>query len=635
MSSALITDPLDVDAILGGAGEPLAELLRRQPAEAMPLATAFHQAWSEQSALHEDLQAACAPLFAALAALDPALWAAAPAHAAWRVLAAVQLGGAGYQPELGRAGEKILAELVAAAALAQGGDWSGAAAALEGWWTQEQQRLGRLEQRLIDTERGQLRSRRAQLMAARLLNQTMAGRHFAREVSDYLQREWFQELQWAALQFGGDSEEWRRRAQLTQRLVDSLQPAGADEVARQELYALIPEVGSELAAVLGERAHDRALLEQQLALIESQHLLLLRGREPLAAPFQLIANDDPWLSTTIVSASLMQRVAALEPGNWFRMRDSDVEQRIKLALKLDDSTQLLFVNRLGVKARQQSFEEFAYLLSVGAALQMPAPDIARQVLRALLVGLAQRSVDDQHARAEAQRLVDVEARLRVEARAKAMAEARALAEAQARAEAEEAAQRALEERAAQEALERQQREEQEREQQRLLEQQRVEEQRQLEELQAQQRLRELEEQQRRERDERERQEKLEQAQRTEREAQARAVEQPPPVARPAVVDEQKLRAARREAGLLPIGSWIELRDAAGVTRRLKLAVKLSSSGKLILVDRDGVRQAEYERDAFAELLMDGSAQILNQGPRFEDTLAKVVDSMRRDRAPRE
>jgi hypothetical protein len=113
------------------------------------------------------------------------------------------------------------------------------------------------------------------------------------------------------------------------------------------------------------------------------------------------------------------------------------------------------------------------------------------------------------------------------------------------------------------------------------------------------------------------------------------VESEAPARSPAPGDDQKLRAARREAGLLPLGSWIELLDTAGTPQRLKVAVKLPSSGKLILVDRNGVRQAEFDGDAFAGLLFEGRARILNQGPKFEDTLAKVVDSMRRDRAPRE
>lgn len=628
MSSALNPDPFDIDAILAGASEQLAELLRCQLMTAPPLAAAFWSSWRERSELHAALLAACEPLFAALETLDPVHWAAAPEHDVWRVLALVQHSGIGYQPELGRAGEKILLELDNAARQAAADGWAAAAAVLEAWWTQEQQRLGRLEQRLVDTERGQLRSRRAQQVAARLLNQNMAGRSFAREVVEYLQREWFQELQWALLQFGADSEQWQRRAQLTERLVDSLQPPGDDDEARQALYALIPDVGVELAALLGERAHDRNILEQQLALIEAQHLLLLRGLAPVAADFQLIANNDPWLSTTTISASLLQRVTVLEPGNWFALRDGAGELRIKLALKLDDSTQLLFVNRLGVKALQKSFEEFAYLLSVGAAQQLPAPDCARAGLREVLAQMVRNSFDDQKARAEERRLAETEARLRNEAKAKALAEARMLEEAQAAADArvraeEEAAQRAREERAAEEA----------RRQQEEAELQRQE--------QAQQ---EYNQQQHARQQEAERQAAApEVAAPVESIAPAEPAQiVPAPSARPAAparppspADEQRLRAARREAGLLPLGSWVELLDATGAAQRLKVAVKLPSSGKLILVDRDGVRQAELDRDIFANLLFEERARILNQGPKFEDTLAKVVDSMRRDRAPRE
>lgn len=632
MSSAATPDPFDIQAILAGAEAPLTELLLLHPAESLRLPDDFYAGWRQRSLLHDDVVAACRPLFVELRQLDVARWAADPAHSVWRVLRCVQIGAAGYQPELGRAGEKLLADLTGAVGQVRSGGWSAVADALEKWWSQEQQRLNRLEQRLIDTELGQLRSRRAQQVAARLLNQTMAGRRFAREIVDYLHGEWFQELQWALLQFGVDSEQWRRRAQLTERLVESLQPPEeGDDDARQQLYALIPEVGAELAALLGERAHDRSLLDRQLATIEAQHIQLLRGNTTPAADFQLIANDDPWLSSTTVSASLLQRVAALEPGDWFVLRDVDEGLRVKLALKLDDIAQLLFVNRLGVKVQQKSFEEFAYQLSVGAAVRLPDPDCARNALRALLADMARRSLAERED-AAARQQAEHEARLRNEAKAKAIAEARALAEAQARAEAEQVA---LREAAEREALAEARRVEQERERQLQEEQQRAQEQRGLEERVQAEALhrRQLEEEQRllQERRRNEEREREEQAPRRAPEAACA----PRQVDAVAVPDEQRLRAARREAGLLPIGSWLELRAADGTFKRLKVAVKLPSSGKLILVDRDGVRQAELDRDALALLLCDGAARLLNQGPRFEDTLAKVVDSMRRDRAPKE
>ncbi len=579
MPDVLPASPFDIDAILAGGAAPLRDLLQRalpHGAKASSLAKFFWATWQQRSGLHEQLLAACEPLRSALVALDPCDWAAAPQHPLWRILALLQHSGIGYQPELARAGEKILVELGVAVALLQSADWSATLQALEHWWEQEQQRLNRLEQRLIDSGRGQMRSRRAHEVAARLLNQTMAGKQFTRAIVDYLQREWLQELQWALLQFGADSEQWQRRVSLTGRLIESLQPPTGSAEAQQHLYVLIPDISAELAALLGERAHDRAVLEQQLALIEAQHLALLRGQPLPGVDFQLIANDDPWLSTsTSISASLLQRVTALTPGSWFLWRDSDAALRIKLALKMDDSTQLLFVNRLGVKARQQSFEEFAYLLSVGAVTPLPNVDCARTVLRTALELLVQRGVAQQHEHAAAKRQADDEARRQLEAKAKAIAEAKRLAAAQAQAVAE--------------ALRR-------------------------EHEDAELRCRESQQ-------------------------------------RDSAAAEQRLREARQSAASISIGSWVELRvadstidgvvsaaadgAASGSTQRLKVAVKLPASGKLILVDRNGVRRAEFERDEFAAKLLDGSVQILHQGPKFEDTLARVVDSMRRDRAPKE
>jgi hypothetical protein len=386
-------------------------------------------------------------------------------------------------------------------------------------------------------------------------------------VAAFLLGEWYQELQWYLLQFSDKSLQWEQCAALTAKLVASLQPPDDDADARQALYAIIPEVGPQLRELLSARAHDQQQLEQQVALIEQQHLLLLRGKTPIYAPFDLIANNDPWLSSsTTISSDLLARVDELTPGQWFLQRDPPLENHIKLVLKMDDTMQLLFVNRLGVKALQQSFEEFAYLLATSTVTALPGAPIAAQLLRQLLQQLIRHHAEQHRVReealAQARQRTDAEARRRVEAKAKAIAEAKALAEAEAIAQANAAAQ-------AQEAA-----------------------------------------QQARQQELARRQEALQQQQRGD--------------------SDQRLRAARQQAALLAIGSWVELHDELGQSQRLKLAVKLPSTGKLIFVDREGIRRAEMVNDQFAARLLDGSASILSQGPQFEDTLAKVVGGMRRD-----
>lgn len=561
-----------IDALLSGHAEMPNDLLGLAlPGDAAhadaALAALFWSKWQRQSGLHDDFLAALKPLTQALALVPAAQWIRSDQHPLWRLLELLQCSGAGYQPELGRAGEKLLSDLQPLWAALDGGDWSAALLTAETQWQQEQNRLQRLEQRLIASERGQLRNRRAQQQAARVLNRALAGKQLSAAMLAYMQDVWYRELQWSLLQFGEDSAEWQRRADLTARLVDSLQDPGGDSEQRQRLYSSIPDISAELRAMLSEHAPEQAVLEQQLALIEAHHLALLKGRSLPAAHCTLIANDDPWAdATTTVSRDLLQRVAMLELGTWFLLRDGDSESRIKLVLKMDDTAQLLFLNRVGVKALQKSFDEFAYLLALDAVAPLPAANHARVALRQLLVQLLQRGVQRQHARTE-EEYREREARLRAaeEAQRRRAAKEKAIAEAAALVAAQEQA--------------------------------------------------------------------VVQAQ-VEAEQRARAQEQE---RRRAVLQEQsgdaeqRSRNAWQSATLLAIGSWIELRDEVGGAQRLKLAVKLPSSGKLIFVDREGVRRAELDRDVFAAKLVEGSARVLNAGPQFEDSLARVVGSLRRDR----
>lgn len=553
-----------VDAILSGAAGQLEALLQQAlndaPAErGAALAQLFWTAWRRDCGLHDDLLAALDLVHRALTAQPPELWVTSDRHPLWAILDIVQRSGPGHQPELGRAGEKWLEDLAAALKPLATGEWPEVVAQLTQQWQAEQQRIAKLEQRLVDAERGQLRTRRAQQQAARVLNVAMAGKRLAQASVDYLQQEWYRELQLAALQFGESSEQWQRRAALTESLVASLQDPGDEAEARQTLYRLIPEVDAELRAVLGETVLDKETRERQLALIQQQHLGLLKGQPLLPAAFTLLANHDPWLSsTTSISRDLLREVTDLDLQRWFSLRHADGETRIKLVLKMDDTGQLLFANRLGVRALQKSFEEFAYLISLGEAVPLPIEGYARNVLRAVLQTLAQRATENARAREEASQRESLEQQRRQQAKDKALAEAAALAEKQLREE-EQVLERAREEEA--------------------------------------------------------------QRRRAHVETQGGDA-------------DQQMRAMRQQATLLAIGSWVELHDDLGNTLRVKLAVKLPN-GKLIFVDRDGARRAEFDRETFVQQLLDGSARILNQGPQFDDTLARVVHGLRRDRATRE
>jgi hypothetical protein len=543
---------------------------------ALPPAAFARQLWSElgaRSGWHAQLLTALDPLPQKLAA-TPAADLLRADHPWPAVLARLHALVVGYHPELGRGAERLPAEIAALLAQRPGGDtssWADCASALDALASAEHARQQRIEQRLIDAAQGQWRSQRARQQAAQLLNRSMAGRQLPAAIVHWLQNDWFHELQWCLLHHGDTGSAWQRRAETTIKLIASLQPPGDDGAARQLLYARIPEVTAELRALLGERGGD---MEGALTLIEAQHLLLLKGRRPDAQPFNLISIDSLWFAEISLSRELLARIEALSPGQWFLLREAP-EARVRLILQQPEGGELLFVNQLGLKALQVTTEEFAYRLGADIAAPLPTGDFWRQALDATMHALGTRADDEARRHADeaaalARQREAARQRVEHEARQRAIARAKAAAEARVLADAEAREAAAAAELAAAEQARLHQQEQARREQ-----------------VQA-------------------------------RQAADTALRQ---------------RAARLQTTTLVIGQWLAFHDETGQLQWLKLAVKLQTSGKLIFVDREGIRRAELSRDQLVERLLDGSAQVIEQGPHFEDSLSRVVDGLRRNRTP--
>ena len=166
------------------------------------------------------------------------------------------------------------------------------------------------------------------------------------------------------IQNGEDSKLWKKAQQVTTNLVNSLQATGGDEDKQQAAYGHIAGLTDDIRELLVSLSHNQALLEENIALIEEQHLNILKGGEPEYHPFDLVDNTNPLNTTnTKVSKTLIDKVTQFGEGQWFIHKGDNEITRIKLIVKMDDVQQLLFGNRFGIKAAQFGFEEFALKLS--------------------------------------------------------------------------------------------------------------------------------------------------------------------------------------------------------------------------------------------------------------------------------
>lgn len=130
----------------------------------------------------------------------------------------------------------------------------------------------------------------------------------------------------------------------------------------------------------------------------------------------------------------------------------------------------------------------------------------------------------------------------------------------------------------------------------------------------------------------------EEAQRQAEEDAARAAEEAEAKAREEAEQtlqaKERLAVARAQVDNLKLGSWIALADnnaddtEPGEARKLKLAVRLNATGKLIFVDRLGLNRTEMTVDGLVDAIIKEQARVMSSEAEFEDTLSRVVGRIR-------
>ncbi|HET7557771.1 MAG TPA: DUF1631 domain-containing protein [Rhodanobacteraceae bacterium] len=109
-------------------------------------------------------------------------------------------------------------------------------------------------------------------------------------------------------------------------------------------------------------------------------------------------------------------------------------------------------------------------------------------------------------------------------------------------------------------------------------------------------------------------------------------EAPPAVeAGVSVNDLESVQAVRA----LKVGAWIEFVDEAGASERAKLSWISPISGKLLFVNRRGLKVADRSLQQLAAEIRDGRAIVLEEVPLFDRALDAIVERLRQAQAERQ
>jgi hypothetical protein len=432
------------------------------------------------------------------------------------------------------------------------GDTAAVTAFCEQWISDAQKReqqTERLRERLLKTEQGAARQRRAEHASRALIGRAMKDRELPEPIVQFVMDTWFPLLKQIIWEDGLDGENLRHASKLLEWLVWIGDPNLSDK-DRNRLYTVGEQIGDRINDVW-KRVNRDPLPENELAGIQSVLVQRLRGESPELVPALPPADRFSWDTSWLTSEPLPAQEYREMALKWYVEGEGAKEQRRFFLALLEDTGEVLWTNGAGVKLGLLPWGKFKAdfergLLRPLAAIK-PFGEVMAETVTALSSVLQRQMLQRKQAAEEAQK------------RAALLRQERELAEKQ-RAE-EQAAKAAEQEKQRQEAEARKQADE---------------------------------------------------------EAEAERLRQ------------EKEKAARILVEGIKLGGWIviESSDSSAEPQRLKLAVRINASRKLVFVDRLGLNRREFIEDALILEVAAGRIRVLGASAEFDDTLSRVVGRIR-------
>jgi len=385
---------------------------------------------AQDNQLADSINHCIKPLHAlvAIEMLNDASWLWDSQQPLQRYLQMIQKNCQGWDNQQGTSGERFLAKLSDSIAQLQQSfnhdAQQSSLVALQTFFDQENNKRKRLQKRICESEQATFKARHAQQLATKILNRKMAGKKLPQPIVSFLQQYWLETLRLQLLKLGEASSQWNELLDVTDLLIGSFQPGTDYDQLRYEAIETLPKRLQKTAISINQQPD---LLQDQLAKIEAEHLIFLKGQTPTYCEFDLVENTHPLHSNQIhTSRGLLKQIDHLQPGQWFiDFNETEQTQRVQLIQKLESEQQLLFGFFAGAKTLHYNYEEFAYRLTSQHTFILQSDQSISNTAKKLLESLLKLHNQQQEKQAKEDK---EQARQRELAQEKARTEAKALAE---------------------------------------------------------------------------------------------------------------------------------------------------------------------------------------------------------------
>ncbi|MEP1216029.1 MAG: DUF1631 family protein [Marinobacter sp.] len=412
-----------------------------------------------------------------------------------------------------------------------------------------EQQNDRLRQRLLETEQGAARQRRAEHTARALVGRALQNRELPQAVVSFIFEHWFGLLKQIVWEDGTESDNWRHAGKLLEWLVWIGDPHLSDK-DRNRLYTVGEQIGDRIVDVWN-RVQKTPLADKALEGVQTVMVARLRGETPDLVPALPAGDRFSWDSAWLTFSAPAESDVSVFKGKWFVEGEGASEQRRFFFALMPDTCEVLWTNGAGVKLGLLPWSRFVAGLDQGTLRPLPPlkpfGEVLAETISSLSVVLDRQKLQRDKAAKEAKARADALRREKEEAERRQQEEETARREELARSEQAAEARRLADEEAEQDRLMR-----------------------------------------------------------------------------------EKLAAARELVDGIKLGGWI-VEESSGADQdavRLKLAVRINASRKLVFVDRLGLNRREFLFDELVNDIVSGRIRVLGASAEFDDTLSRVVGRIR-------
>ncbi|MGB1949784.1 MAG: DUF1631 domain-containing protein [Marinobacter sp.] len=246
----------------------------------------------------------------------------------------------------------------------------------EQYLARENRKASLVEQRTRESERGRIKSQKAQEMVDQVLKQKVGRYRLPESIRNILINGWSRVMFLAYLRDDVEHR-WLESVRLVDDLIWCLHPHEEDD-ERDQWVRVVPGLIKSLRAGLEEVSYNSSKLDEMMADLKHELTQAFRANALVEAredepeteesadnPPQTAVEREQLLEEAVI-AEFVTQIDAIEIGNWVEFNlVNGASFRCKLSAIIDEADCFVFVNRMGLKVIEKSRTELAHEMRRG------------------------------------------------------------------------------------------------------------------------------------------------------------------------------------------------------------------------------------------------------------------------------